>query len=151
MAGMRMGPSDAASASTEPEIPAKNIDVRILTWARPPLSQPTNSRATSTNFSVISQRLSNSPVNTNIGNASNANWFTAVYISVTRISGGMVVPEKNKKMTQASPSANATGMPKISRAPNGMSRYGATISIVLRVLLEAGVALVLEVRRVTAS
>jgi hypothetical protein len=39
------------------------------------------------------------------------------------------VPEKNKKMTHARPRANATGIPKISKTPNGISRYGATISI----------------------
>ena len=43
---------EAASASTDPEMPAKNMLVTTLTWASPPLIHPTSSRATSISRSV---------------------------------------------------------------------------------------------------
>ena len=50
IAGIIIGPIDAASASTEPEIPAKNMLVTIFTCANPPLIQPTKARATLINL-----------------------------------------------------------------------------------------------------
>src|SRR5256714_14702694 len=40
IAGIRMVPSAAASATAEPEISAKNIDVTIVTWASAPRTNP---------------------------------------------------------------------------------------------------------------
>ncbi len=87
--------------------------------------QPISSRAASTNFSVRLQRLSSSPVSTNMGSASSANESTAAYISVTRISGGIWVPENSRKNTQAKPRLNAIGTPITRKIRNGRNRNGA--------------------------
>ncbi len=41
MAGMRIDPNAAASATAEPEISAKNIEATMLTMAKPPRIKPT--------------------------------------------------------------------------------------------------------------
>ena len=122
MAGMRMGPSDAASASTDPEMPAKNMDVTMLTCASPPRIQPTSNCASRTSLSVISQRLRSSPVRTNIGRARSANSATPTYISVTSSIGGRPQPEKKMNTTQARPREIPTGTPMTSKTANGMNR-----------------------------
>ena len=42
---------EEVSATAEPEMPPKNMDARIFTWARPPRIQPTKALA-----SVMSRR-----------------------------------------------------------------------------------------------
>jgi hypothetical protein len=41
MAGIRIDPNAAASATAEPEISAKNMEATMLTMAKPPLMKPT--------------------------------------------------------------------------------------------------------------
>ena len=45
MAGIRIEPSAATSATAEPEISAKNMEVTILTMESPPLMKPTKAEA----------------------------------------------------------------------------------------------------------
>ena len=129
IAGIRIGPIDAASANTDPDIPAKNMLVTILTWASPPFIHPTRSLATFTNRSVRFNLFKSSPVRTNIGNASKANDSMPPYICVAIISGGILVPEKKIKKTEEIPKLKAIGTPKINKIINGANRNGITSSV----------------------
>ena len=48
IAGIRIDPRAATSATAEPEISAKNIEVPMLIIARPPLTNPNSRRAAKT-------------------------------------------------------------------------------------------------------
>ena len=129
IAGIINGPIEAASASTEPEIPAKNILVTMFTWANPPFIHPTKALATLINFWVRLSLFNSSPVKTNIGSARSAKLSIPPYIWVIKIRGGIRVPEKNIKYVEARPRLKATGTPINKKPKNGRKRYGKTNSI----------------------
>ncbi len=64
-----MGPSEAVSATAEPVMPAKNMDVSTFTWPRPPLILPTKTSAILTRRLVIPERFMSSPDSTKKGMA----------------------------------------------------------------------------------
>lgn len=69
MAGMRMLPRAAASATADPDISAKNIEVTIFTMASPPRINPTRALAKLINLCEMPAEFIKLPVSTNRGMA----------------------------------------------------------------------------------
>jgi hypothetical protein len=69
MAGIRMLPKAAASATADPDISAKNMEVTIFTMASPPRINPTRALAKSINLREIPAEFIKLPVRTKRGMA----------------------------------------------------------------------------------
>ena len=80
MAGMRIEPTVAVSATTEPFMPAKNIDTTIFTCAKPPRARPTSARLSSINRSVMVAEVISSPVSMKKGMAINGGCASDSYM-----------------------------------------------------------------------
>jgi len=71
MAGMRIDPRAATSATAEPDISAKNMEAATLTMARPPLIKPNNAEAKAINRREMPEVFMMAPAKMNKGIASN--------------------------------------------------------------------------------
>jgi len=59
--GISIAPMEETSATAEPEIPPKNMEARIFTWARPPRTLPIRALAKPTSLREIPPWLMISP------------------------------------------------------------------------------------------
>ena len=75
IAGIRIEPKAATSATAEPEISAKNIEVAILIMLRPPLINPTRAEANAINLLDIPALFIIEPARINNGIAINGNFI----------------------------------------------------------------------------
>ena len=73
MASISMAPRPPASATAEPDMPAKIMLATTLEWASPPGIQPTSSLAVSKIFSVILPAFIRLPARINSGTAISKN------------------------------------------------------------------------------
>src|SRR5512137_808300 len=77
MVGIIMDPMDEISATAEPETPPKNMQARIVTWARAPGIRPTSTSASRTNRVETPPRANSVPLKMKKMTASNGNELTA--------------------------------------------------------------------------
>ena len=112
-----MRASIAASATAEPETPPISADTTIATCARPPVIQPVITLASEMMRSVMPDAFIRLPASTNSGTASSGNDCVADAMRCTPICAG-IVSEVRKKTRLATPTANATGMPRNISARN---------------------------------
>ena len=115
--GPRMRASIAASATAEPDTPPISADTTIATCARPPVIQPVITLASEMMRSVMPETFIRLPASTNSGTASSGNDCVADAIRCTPICAG-IVSEARKNTRLATPTANATGMPRNISARN---------------------------------
>ena len=111
MAGTSVLPSAAASATAEPEMPAKNTLAITLTWPRPPLSRPSMAIAKSTRARVMPARFMISPARMNSGIAISANTSIWLKMRCGTMARYCVLPLAMKASTEEAPSAYATAVP----------------------------------------
>src|SRR5438270_14049937 len=69
IAGMRIEPSAAASATADPEISAKNIEVTMVTWARAPRIHPSIAEESAMSRREIPEAFMIAPARMNSGMA----------------------------------------------------------------------------------
>jgi len=74
--GISIAPMEETSATAEPEIPPKNMEARIFTWARPPRKRPMRALAKPTSLREIPPWLMISPERIKNGIARRENEFT---------------------------------------------------------------------------
>ena len=111
IAGPRMRASIAASATAEPDTPPISAETTIATCARPPVIQPVITLASEMMRSVMPETFIRLPASTNSGTASSGNDCVADAMRCTPICAG-IVSEARKNTRLATPTANATGMPR---------------------------------------
>jgi len=74
--GISIAPMEETSATAEPEIPPKNMEARIFTWARPPRTLPIRALANPTSLREIPPWLMISPERMKNGIARREKVFT---------------------------------------------------------------------------
>src|SRR5256885_15953078 len=82
IAGIRMDPSAAASATAEPEISAKNIEVTMVTCARAPRTKPSSAEERAMSRREIPDAFMIAPANTNRGIAMRGKLVAPVYMTM---------------------------------------------------------------------
>ena len=82
IAGIRIDPSAATSATAEPEISAKNIEVAMLIMLKPPLINPTSAEAKAINLLEIPALFIIDPARINRGIAINGNFIDPSNITI---------------------------------------------------------------------
>src|SRR5437870_11210503 len=109
IAGIRMVPSAAASATAEPEISAKNIDVTIVTWASAPRTNPNTAEESAISLREMPDAFMIAPARMKRGMAISGKLVEPVYMtSGTFASAAM--PLAWRMATRATtPSAMAIG------------------------------------------
>src|SRR5437763_3619976 len=124
MAGIRIDPRAAMSATAEPEISAKNIDAPIDTWASPPRIHPNNDDANAINRREMPDAFMIAPARMKSGIASRGKLVAPLYATIARL-GRMPKPWLATIATTATmPSATAIGTfstTSVSTAPKSSS------------------------------
>ena len=117
MALAHRAPMEATSATEEPLMPAKRIEVIIFTWPRPPWIQPTTSSQKEKICSATPPLSIRTPARKNRGTATMVKLFMEEYISLT---ADAIVEVSYIKMAprEAMPRETATGMPRNIRTRN---------------------------------
>ena len=117
IAGIISEPIPAASAVDEPEIPANSMLTTTLTCPSPPGKWPTDVRARFTSRSVMPAAFIRLAANRKNGTASRMNELYDFHISlISRM--GVSRSSRNIMGTQASASANDTGIRRTISTPN---------------------------------
>ena len=80
--GISIDPSAATSATADPEISAKNIEVAILIMLNPPLIKPTKADANAINLLEIPELFIIEPASINNGIAINGNFIDPSNITI---------------------------------------------------------------------
>ena len=101
-------PSPPASATADPDIPAKIMLARTLAWARPPRMGPTSARAKSKRRSVIPPSFIRRPVSMKNGIEISTKESTPVTMRCAIPTNGKG-EKKQTAMKTATPSPTATG------------------------------------------
>jgi hypothetical protein len=91
IAGIKMDPSAATSATAEPEISAKNMEVATLIILRPPLTKPTKAEAKAINLLEIPEVFIIAPAKINKGIAIRGKFLAPLYI-IKALSTKKLVP-----------------------------------------------------------
>ena len=108
MAGTKVLPNAAVSATAAPEIPPKNMLVRILTWAIPPRINPTRESAKSTIAWAIPLRTIKLPASMKRGTAKRIKESAALTMRwMTSTSGN---PFQSSAIREAIAKLKATGI-----------------------------------------
>src|SRR5205085_3060802 len=107
IAGMRIDPSAAASATAEPEISAKNIEVTMVTCARAPRIQPRSAEESAMSRREIPEAFMIAPARMKSGMAMSGKLVAPEYMA----SGALASAEKpldcRMAITATTPSARA--------------------------------------------
>src|SRR6478735_2824374 len=119
-----IAPGPAASASAEPEIPEKNVSVRMFVCPMPPRKRPTNCDAKRSSTADSSPPVISSAVRMKNGTASSANRSMPENRYFGSATSG-TLPDAIATSV-APPSANATGTPSASSATQPMNRTVTT-------------------------
>ena len=82
IAGIKIEPNAATSATADPEISAKNIEVAILIILKPPLINPTRAEAKAINLLEIPALFIIDPAKINSGIAINGNFIEPSNITI---------------------------------------------------------------------
>ena len=82
-------PTEAVSATEEPEIAPKKVDARMFTSDRPPCTNPTMTPAKATKRRAMPPSAMMAPAKTKKGMASSENLFTPAAIWIITASSGM--------------------------------------------------------------
>ena len=82
IAGIKMDPSAATSATAEPEISAKNMEVAILIILNPPLTKPTKAEAKAIKRLEIPDVFMIAPAKINNGIAINGKFVAPTYMTI---------------------------------------------------------------------
>src|SRR5215475_6087313 len=120
-----IAPGPAASASAEPEIPEKNVSVRMFVWPMPPRKRPTNCDAKRSNTSDSAPPVINSAVRMKKGTASKANTSMPEKRYFGSASSGSL-PSTSIAASVPPPSAKATGTPSASSSEQPMNSVAIT-------------------------
>src|SRR5258705_7184402 len=80
IAGIRIDPSAAASATAEPEISAKNIEVTMVTWARAPRMKPSSAEESAMSRREMPDAFMIAPAKTKSGMAISGKLVAPVYM-----------------------------------------------------------------------
>ena len=121
MALISMAPTEAMSATDEPDTPEKITEEMTFTWPSPPGSQPTIASAKSKMRSATLPRSMTAPTRMNSGTATSRNEFIDENMVCVRRSNGIGV-NRRSVTTPASPSATASGTPTMLMAKKTISR-----------------------------
>jgi hypothetical protein len=93
IAGIKIEPNAATSATADPEISAKNIEVAMLIMLKPPLINPTRAEANAINLLEIPALFIIEPAKINKGIAINGNFIDPSNITIA-VSIKKLVPEQ---------------------------------------------------------
>jgi hypothetical protein len=125
--GMRKEPMAEQSATADPETPAKNMLVTILTWASPPFNRPTIISANPINLSVILAAFIKSPAKIKNGMAMNGKTSTPVNMRCAMIPREMPLA-KDRKTSEDTPKQKAIGTPDIKQKKKTAAAVSISIS-----------------------
>ena len=118
-------PTDAASATDEPEIVPNSVEAKMLTMARPPRIQPTSTLARLISRKAIPPSAMIAPASTKNGIASSEKSSVPSEIFSMIASVGRSI--QSAPMSAESPSENASGTPMAARTANEPMRTSASI------------------------
>jgi hypothetical protein len=116
IAGIKIEPNAATSATADPEISAKNIEVAMLIMLKPPLIKPTRAEANAINLLEIPALFIIEPARINKGIAISGNFIDPSNITIA-VSIKKLVPDFNTIATivvTARPIAIGTFIDKIN-------------------------------------
>src|SRR5438093_13576666 len=82
IAGMRIDPSAAASATADPEISAKNIEVTMVTCASAPRTKPSRAEESAISRREMPDAFMIAPAKTNSGMAMSGKLVAPVYMTM---------------------------------------------------------------------
>ena len=129
MAGIRIAPSAAASATADPDISAKNIEVPIDTMARPPRIHPSIAEANAIRRLEMPEAFMIAPERMNRGIAISGKLVAPLY-KVIATFGSVAVPWVTSNATTATtPSATAMGMSISTSARTEANRSSICIGL----------------------
>src|SRR5215813_10583433 len=120
-----IAPGPAASASAEPEMPEKNVSVRIFVCPMPPRKRPTNCDAKRSSTSESAPPVISSAVRMKNGTASRTNTSMPEKRYFGSASSGNL-PSMSIAASVPPPSANATGTPSARSSEQPMNRVAIT-------------------------
>ncbi|EWS64652.1 hypothetical protein Y695_02106 [Hydrogenophaga sp. T4] len=89
ISGISTEPTEAVSATEDPEIAPKKVEARMLTSDRPPRTKPTSTLANATRRRAMPPSAMMAPASTKKGIASSENLFTPEAIWIITASSGM--------------------------------------------------------------
>src|SRR5438270_3074124 len=111
MAGMRIDPSAAASATADPEISAKNIEVTMVTWASAPRMNPRSAEESAIRRREIPDAFMIAPAKTNSGMAMSGKLVAPEYITIGTLASCPTPPVCTMATSATTASATAMGTP----------------------------------------
>src|SRR5207248_10179786 len=111
IAGMRIEPSAAASATAEPEISAKNIEVTVVTWAGARRMNPSSADESAMRRREIPDAFMIAPARMNSGMAMSGKLVAPVYMTMGTFGSCDTPPVCTMATRATTASDTAMGMP----------------------------------------
>ena len=118
-------PTDAVSATEEPEIVPNSVEAKMFTTARPPRIQPTSTLARLIRRTAIPPSAMIAPASTKNGIASSEK--SSVPSEIFSMIASVGRSTQNAPMSEESPSENAIGTPIAHRMQNEPMRTSASM------------------------
>src|SRR6266852_8615744 len=125
---MRMDPSAAASATADPEISAKNIEVTMVTCASAPRTKPGRAEESAISRREMPDAFMIAPANTNSGMAISGKLVAPVYITMGTLASCQTPPVCTMATSATTASATAIGMPNRTSTITAPKRASISIS-----------------------
>ena len=122
-----MAPKPPASATAEPDMPAKMMLATTLAWPRPPGIQPTSSLAVSKIFSVILPAFIRLPARMNRGTAISRKESMPLTIFWPMTTKGY--PRDRHPSTAEAPMEMLIGTPMTRRSTNAIRKITISVSL----------------------
>src|SRR5881227_3984748 len=92
IAGMRIDPSAAASATADPEISAKNIEVTMVTWASAPRMKPRSAEERAMSLREMPEAFMIAPAKMKSGMAMSGKLVAPVYMAMGTLGSAATPP-----------------------------------------------------------
>src|SRR3954469_14852411 len=128
IAGMRMEPSAAASATADPEISAKNIEVTMVTWASAPRTHPSSAEDSAISRREIPDAFMIAPARMKSGIAMSGKLVAPVYMAIGALGSAATPPVWKIAIAATTPSAMAIGTLTKTRRSTAPKRTKISIS-----------------------
>src|SRR3954447_22032451 len=109
IAGMRIDPSAAASATADPEISAKNIEVTMVTWARAPRIHPRSAEESAMSRREIPEAFMIAPASMKSGMAMSGKLVAPEYMASGALASAAIPPDCRMATAATTPRAMAMG------------------------------------------
>ena len=123
-----MDPSAAASATAEPEISAKNIEVTMVTCASAPRMKPSSAEESAMSRREIPEAFMIAPAKTNSGMAMSGKLVAPVYITIGTLESCPTPPVCTMATRATTASATAMGTPNKTSTITAPNRASISIS-----------------------